>query len=104
MSSGQIDRAAVAGDQADLVDVAVADARFRRDDGDVAEQRDRRRQADDVAVDGADDRLVELEQAVDEAPADHRIVDLAFFEDVAARALRHRLDVAADAEDRRRRR
>jgi len=47
-----------------------------------------RGQADGIAVDGGNDRLVELELTGHSATADHGVVDLAFFEDVAARALR----------------
>jgi hypothetical protein len=79
--------------------MGVADAGLFGHDGDVAQQCVRCREADCVAINGGNDRLVELKLAGDGAAADHGVVHLAFFEDIAARPLRHRLDVAADAEE-----
>ena len=78
--------AAVAGDQANARDVGVADARVFSHYRDIAKQRVGRGKADGVAVDGGNDRLVELELTGHATTTDHGVVDLAFFEDVAARA------------------
>src|ERR1700738_2369977 len=58
-----------------------------------------RRKSDGIAIDGGNNRLVEFKLSGYAAPADHGIVHLPFFEDVAARPLGHGLDVAADAEE-----
>ena len=50
-------------------------------------------------VDCRDDRLVEFELTRHGTAADHGVVDFALFEDVAARPLRHCLDVATDAKE-----
>src|SRR5579883_766104 len=92
-------RAAIACNQAYTRDMRVADARVFGHHGDVAEECVGGGKADGVAVDGGDDRLVELELTRDSATADHGIVDLAFLKHVAARPLRHGLDVAAHTEE-----
>ena len=91
-------RAAVPCNQADTRNVGIADARVFRHDRNVAQQRMGRRKADSVAIDRGDDRLVQFELAGDAAAADHRVMHLAFLENVAPGPLRHRLYIAADAE------
>src|ERR1700730_17576931 len=66
---------------------------------DVAQERMGRRKADGVAIDGGDDRLVELKLGGGAAAGDHGVVPLPFFENVATRPLGHGLDVAADAKE-----
>jgi hypothetical protein len=78
--------------------VRVTDPSLLGHDGDIAEQCDGRREADSVAVDGAHDRLVHLQQAHQQAPGDRGVEPLILAVDVATRTFRHRLDVSADAE------
>ena len=96
-------RAAVAGDNADF-DVSVGKARLLRYHRNIAEQRKRRAEADRVAVDGADDGLLDVEKIIHQAaPVGRRdrtassplALAIAGSREVAAR---HALDVAASAE------
>ena len=91
-------RSAVARDEADTRDMGVPDAGVFGHHGNVAQQRMGRCKTDGIAIDGGDDRLVQLKLASDAAPADHGIMHLALLENIAAGPLRHRLHITPDAE------
>ena len=55
-------------------------------------------EADGIAIDGGDDRLVQFELTRHGASADHGIMYFALFENIAAGSLRHSLYIATDAE------